>query len=86
MNKNRYNFPEKARNSNNMQYDRYVEDMYYTEDYAGPADVSEEERTPRWKKNGRLDIFHEPDDNTDWHQDPYTVAQHYIDRTRRPHG
>ena len=86
MKKNKYNFPRRATNSNNTQYNQYVEDMYFLQEYNGPLTVPDTERTPRWKKNGRLDIYHEPDDNTDYHQDPYTVAQHFIDRTEMPHG
>lgn len=86
MKKNKYNFPRRATNSNNEEYNQYVEDMYFLEEYNGPLTVSDAERTPEWKKNGRTDIWHEPDDNTDYHEDPYTVAQHYIDRTQMPLG
>ena len=86
MKKNKYNFPRRATNSNNPVYNQYVEDVYFSEDYNGKFQPDEKENTPRWKNNGRMDIFHTPYDNTDCHDDPYTVAQHYIDRTRRPHG
>ena len=86
MKKNRYNFPRHATNSNNPIYKKYVEDMYFSDDYDGPISVSDTERTPQWKKNGRLDIYHEPDDNTDYHEDPYTVAQKFMDRSQFTHG
>ena len=86
MKKNRYNFPRSATNSNNTMYNRYVENVYYSDEYNGTFHPDESERTPRWKKNGRYDLYHESGDNTDMHQDAHTVAQHYIDRTSRTHG
>ncbi|MBQ8605052.1 MAG: hypothetical protein IJ410_09460 [Oscillospiraceae bacterium] len=86
MKKNKYNFPKHATNSNNEIYNQFVEDMYYDENFDGPLTVDDNERPPKWKKNGKLDIYHAHYDNTDPHMDPYTVAQHYIDRTQRPHG
>ena len=86
MKKNRYNFPQHATNSNNNIYNRYVENMFYTDEYDGPFTPDDSEKTPKWKKNGRYDIYHSPYDNTDMHQDRRTVAQHYIDRTARPNG
>ena len=86
MKKNKYNLPRHATNSNNTIYNQYVEDMFYADDYNGNPAGDEGEHTPRWKKNGRHDIYHTPYDNTDMHQDAATVAQHYIDRTSRPHG
>lgn len=86
MKKNKYNFPKHATNNNNQIYRQFVEDVYYDDTFDGPVHVDDSERTPQWKKNNRLDIFHTEYDNTDMHVDPYTVAQHYIDRTSRPHG
>ncbi|MBR5521534.1 MAG: hypothetical protein IKU54_06005 [Oscillospiraceae bacterium] len=85
MNKNKYNFPRKAANSNNRIYNRYVENMYYEDEYEHPRKGDVHENTPQWKKNGRIDVYHSEEDNTDPHQSPYTVAQHYIDRTSRPY-
>ena len=86
MKKNKYNFPQRATNSNNPIYNQYVEDMYYENEYHGPKEPDMRENTPKWKRNGRIDLFHEQDDNTDPHQDPYTVAEHYYERKTMPHG
>ena len=86
MKKNKYNFPRYATNSNNPIYNRYVEDMYFEDDYRGPLCPQESEQTPHWKKNGRIDVYHEPYDNTDYHEDPYTVAQKYMDRRQFTNG
>ena len=37
-------------------------------------------------KNGRIDIYHQRHDSTDPHDDPYTVAEHYYERTTMTHG
>ena len=50
MKKNKYNFPRRATNSNNTEYNRYVEDMYFADEYAGPLDPEDTEQTPRWKR------------------------------------
>lgn len=86
MKKNKYNFPRRATNSNNSEYNRYVEDMYFSDDYSGPLEPEDTEQTPCWKRNGIKDIYHEPYDNTDYHEDPYTVAQKFMDRRFFTHG
>lgn len=86
MKKNKYNFPRRATNSNNTLYNQFVEDMYFENEYDGPFSVPDTERNPKWKENHRLDVYHESDDNTDYYQDPATVAQHFMDRTQMPHG
>ena len=86
MKKNRYKIPGYAANTNNKEYNRYVEDMYFENRDGLTPPPPDTEQTPRWKRNGRLDIYHDPYDNTDYHEDPYTVAQKFIDRTRMPHG
>ncbi len=86
MKKNKYNFPRHATNSNNAEYNGFVEAMYFDEDYSMSPYPPDTEQTPQWKKNGRLDIYHDPYDNTDYHEDPYTVAQKFVDRRQMPHG
>ncbi len=87
MKKKNYSFPRRELYGNNHLYNRYVEAEYFNDDTdrltPPPPDT---EQTPRWKNNNRLDIFHTPYDNTDYHEDPYTVAQKFIDRTEMPHG
>jgi len=86
MKKNRYNFPKKATNSNNTEYNQYVEDMYYA-DYVPPHTKTDPEmKKSGWKKNGIIDVYHESHDSTDPHDDPYTVAEHYYERTTMTHG
>lgn len=86
MKKNRYNFPRRATNSNNVEYNQYVEDMYFVDTLPENSKKEPQMKTSDWKKNGRIDIYHEKDDSTDPHDDPYTVAEHYYERTTMPHG
>ena len=86
MKKNRYNFPHHATNSNNSQYNRFVEEMYYEDNYTKPAETVNGKKVAPWRKNGRVDLYHDETDGNGVYQDPYTVAQHFYDRTTMPHG
>lgn len=86
MKKNRYNFPRHAVNSNNTQYNQYVEDMYFADTMPENIVKNPQMKTSGWKKNGITDIYHEKNDSTDPHDDPYTVAEHYYERTTMTHG
>lgn len=81
MKKNKYNFPKVATNSDNSIYNRYVEDKYFENTKSNVKNKNSE----NWKHNKRLDYYHLPlDDNDDFEEDPYTVAQNFIDRTQFP--
>ena len=84
MKKNNYNFPRRATNSNNPQYNQYVEDMYFDGDYPHPQ--PKRTRGDNWRKNGITDMYHDELDDGSIYQDPYTVAQHFYDRTTMPYG
>ena len=86
MKKNKYNFPRRATNSNNTVYNQYVEDMYFEGDYTQPEEVESKKIVADWRKNGRIDLYHDEIDGNGVYQDPYTVAQHFYDRTSMPHG
>jgi len=86
MKKNRYNFPRRATNSNNTEYNQYVEDMYFDNILPEDSKKDPQMKTSDWKKNGRIDIYHQRHDSTDPHDDPYTVAEHYYERTTMTHG
>ena len=85
MKKNKYNFPQRATNSNNTQYNQYVEDMYFENEYL-PKPTTNKKVTADWRNNGRIDVYHDEIDDGEINQDPYTVAQHYYDRTTMPYG
>ena len=82
MKKNDYNFPRRATNSNNTQYNQYVEDMYFENSYEPPKG---KKAVADWRKNGRIDIYHDELDQGQIWEDPYTVAQHFYDRTTMPY-
>lgn len=84
MKKNKYNFPRRATNSNNTQYNQYVEDMYFANEYK--PEETNHKTTAQWRNNGRIDMYHDEIDDGQISQDPYTVAQHFYDRTTMPHG
>lgn len=84
--KNRYNYPRYATNSNNTEYNQYVEDMYFAEVVPEYATEDPQMRKSGWKENGRIDIFHERHDSTDPHDDPFSVAEHFFERTTMTHG
>ena len=84
--KNKYNFPRHATNSNNPVYNQYVEDVYFEEDYVQPKETQNKKIVADWRKNGRIDLYHDETDGNGVYQDPYTVAQHFYDRTTMPYG
>lgn len=86
MKKNRYNFPRRATNSNNTEYSQFVEDMYFEGNHTPPKEVENRKKVAHWRKNGIPDYYHDETDGNGVYQDPYTVAQHYYDRTTMPHG
>ena len=85
MKKNSYNFPRRATNSNNTQYNQFVEDMYFENSY-NPSQPHNKKAVADWRKNGRVDLYHDEIDGDEIYQDPYTVAQHFYDRTTMPYG
>ena len=85
MKKNKYNFPRYATNSNNTQYNRWVEEEYFRDEPQQPVRGDEANRKERRKpEEGHL--YFDPMASDDYQEDPYTVAQHFEDRTERPNG
>ena len=84
MKKNKYNFPRYASNSNNSIYNQFVNDMYYDEVDEKDIDRKRHKNNEKWTKNGRIDIYHQNKDDEIFEEDPYTVAQKFIDRTQFP--
>ena len=70
MKKNRYNFPQQTSN--------YMEDGFNVEEYP-------QAKRKSWRNNGITDIYHDEIADGQIHQDPYTVAQHFYDRTTMPY-
>ncbi len=83
MKKDKPNIPHHYGYSDNKLYNRYLNDVVM-EDW-----ISENPRDydrGKWKNNNRRDIFHDPLDGLGYYEDPYTVAQKYLDRRQFPHG
>ena len=60
--------------------------MYFADTFPEESKRTPHAKTAQWKKNGRIDIFHERHDGTDPDDDPYSVAEHYYERTTMPYG
>lgn len=84
MKKNKYNFPRYASNSNNSIYNQFVNDMYYNEVDEKDRYNEKNKNNENWTKNGRIDLYHQAKDDDVFEEDPYTVAQKFIDRTQFP--
>lgn len=84
MKKNKYNFPRYASNSNNSIYNQFVNDFYYEDINSKHTDNKKEKNNENWTKNGRIDLYHQNKDGDVFEEDPYTVAQKFIDRTQFP--
>ena len=83
--KNKYHFPREAHNSNNNEYNRYVEDLFNeTEKYGYKKKKVKPVRQENWTHNGNVDVYHLPKDEEVFQEDPYTVAQKFINRTEFP--
>ena len=82
--KKRYSFPRRE-SDENMRYDRLKEDEFFADKQTGytPGNKSGK-KDKRPIKKGHL--YFDPLDSEDYREDPYTVAQHFEDRTERPHG
>lgn len=68
-------------------YNRYVEDLYNCDYYGGPnCGVNEcDLHDDKYRKNKKIDEYHQPKDGETYTQDPYTVAQNFLDRTQFPY-
>ena len=83
--KNKYNFPQHATNSNNNEYNEYVEDLFFeTEKYGYEPKNVKSDKNRKHLCNGRIDIYHNQSDSENFQEDPYTVAQKFINRTQFP--